>query len=122
MYSQIINGSLKAFHFIYCLIFNINYWTFLKHLKITLTKMSTFGADELLPSLPLPSLEATLDKYLESTRPFVNESEYKITEKVVEDFKNGIGRELHQLLELKAKRDRNWVKIFLILIYYLSIF
>ena len=72
-------------------------------------KMPTFGADELLPSMPLPSLEKTLNKYLESTKPFVNDNEYKATEKVVEEFKNGIGSTLQHLLEQKAKRERNWV-------------
>lgn len=77
-------------------------------------EMPTFGADELLPSMPLPSLVMTLDKYLESTKPFVNESQYKKTEKIVEDFKNGIGSTLHHLLEQKAKQERNWVHLMLL--------
>ena len=72
-------------------------------------KMSTFSADNLLPSLPLPSLEDTLNVYLESVRPFLTELEYLKTQKCVETFKNGVGKKLQFFLAERAKKERNWV-------------
>lgn len=72
-------------------------------------KLPTFSIDNLLPSLPLPQLEQTLDKYLDSARPVLTELEFLKTQKCVEDFKNGIGKALHFHLMQKAKKERNWV-------------
>ena len=74
--------------------------------------MPTFSVDDLLPSLPVPCLNKTCDKYLESVRPFVTDEELKTTIKVVEDFKKGVGKHLHSLLVEKAKHERNWVLSF----------
>jgi carnitine O-octanoyltransferase len=74
----------------------------------------TFSKEDLLPSLPLPPLKSTLNKYLESIRPFVNQIEYLNTEKKLSDFENGIGGKLDFLLRDRARKERNWVcfKIF----------
>ncbi|XP_077978739.1 peroxisomal carnitine O-octanoyltransferase-like [Glandiceps talaboti] len=63
-----------------------------------------------LPSLPVPPLLKTLDKYLESVKPFVTKEEYKHTEEVVSEFGNGIGKQLHAKLEERAKQQRNWLE------------
>jgi hypothetical protein len=81
------------------------------------SEMSTFSADDLLPSLPVPNLDDTLKKYLESIKPFVNELEYANSEKMVESFKNGIGQRLHFYLVDRSKKKRNWVCIFMHLKY-----
>ena len=73
------------------------------------SEMSTFSADDLLPSLPVPNLDDTLNKYLESIKPFVNELEYANSEKIAESFKNGIGQKLHFYLVDRSKKKRNWV-------------
>lgn len=74
---------------------------------------ATFAMDNLLPSLPLPSLESTLKKYLEAIKPFVDRNEYMRTESIVEKFQNGIGSRLDFILREKARNERNWVsKIF----------
>jgi hypothetical protein len=72
--------------------------------------VKTFQVDELLPSLPLPDLDKTLNKYLESVKPFVNDLEYMRTESLVENFKTGIGFKLNELLKDRARQKRNWVK------------
>jgi hypothetical protein len=72
-------------------------------------KMSTFCVDNLLPSLPLPTLEETLNVYLESLKPFLNQLEFLETEQSIHNFKNGIGKKLQFFLLEKAKRERNWV-------------
>lgn len=71
---------------------------------------STFEEDEKLPSLPLPSLSDTLQRYLESVKPFASsDNEYQKTEKVVKAFQEGIGKVLHSKLEVRAQNERNWV-------------
>ena len=69
----------------------------------------TFGLDESLADYPLPSLEHTLDVYLESAKPFLNPEELKETEGCVADFKANEGPKLQQVLEDRAKQHRNWV-------------
>ena len=71
---------------------------------------STFARDELLDKLPLPKLEETLDRYQRSLLPFGTEEELIKSRKVIEDFKNGIGKKLHKMLEAKAAKERNWVR------------
>ncbi|KAJ8024622.1 Peroxisomal carnitine O-octanoyltransferase [Holothuria leucospilota] len=75
-----------------------------------LLKERTFQFDENLPSLPVPSLEGTLTKYLESVKPFVSEEEYRETEGIVRHFGNGVGKTLHQKLVEKAKKEKNWIE------------
>ena len=49
-----------------------------------------------------------------SVRPFLSDKDYQKTEKIVHEFEQGIGRELHdQLLEL-AKIKRNWVRLIIL--------
>lgn len=71
---------------------------------------STFARDEQLEKLPLPKLEATLDRYQRSLLPFGTEEELKNSRKVIDDFRNGVGKQLHKILEAKAAKERNWVR------------
>lgn len=71
----------------------------------------TFNLDDTLPSLPLPDIDSTLDKYLESVRPFTDEIDYLKTKKIVDNFRYGIGKKLQFVLSEKAKRERNWVRL-----------
>ncbi|XP_071812660.1 peroxisomal carnitine O-octanoyltransferase-like isoform X2 [Apostichopus japonicus] len=70
----------------------------------------TFQYEESLPSLPLPPLEQTLTKYLESVKPFITVEEYQETEKIVDEFSKDVGKELQQKLEAKAKSSKNWLE------------
>ena len=49
----------------------------------------TFENDESLPALPVPSLKRTLDRYIESIKPFVNNRDFRNTEKIRESFEHG---------------------------------
>lgn len=69
----------------------------------------TFQYDESLPPLPLPPLDNTLNKYLDTVRPHVNEEEFALTESIVKEFKQGQGKKLHDLLAVKASKEKNWV-------------
>ncbi|XP_050388403.1 peroxisomal carnitine O-octanoyltransferase [Patella vulgata] len=70
----------------------------------------TFGNQESLPSLPIPPLQKTLDRYLDSVKPFVTDEEYKQTEFLVQQFHSGVGKELHFKLFERAKYMRNWLE------------
>jgi hypothetical protein len=74
-----------------------------------MTSVPTFSQEHDLPSLPLPSLNATLNKYLESVSVFLNREEYAQTKEIVDKFANGVGRELNSYLMDKVKNEKNWV-------------
>eukprot|EP00058_Branchiostoma_floridae_P006118 XP_002591606.1 hypothetical protein BRAFLDRAFT_223395 [Branchiostoma floridae] len=70
----------------------------------------TWKYQDSLPPLPVPPLKNTLDKYLESVKPFVTAEEYKQTEAVVREFEEGVGQSLQQQLLERAKVKRNWLE------------
>ncbi|XP_077978570.1 peroxisomal carnitine O-octanoyltransferase-like [Glandiceps talaboti] len=70
----------------------------------------TYQYQDTLSPLPVPPLQQSLDKYLESVKPFVTEDEYKHTEQIVRDFGNGVGRELQAKLEERGRTHRNWLE------------
>lgn len=70
----------------------------------------TFIHDETLPSLPVAPLDDALQIYLDSVKPLVNDEEFSKTEGIVNNFKEGIGRELHTQLVKKSKTEKNWLE------------
>jgi len=79
--------------------------------KTSINKMTTtFSLDDRLPSLPLPDLNKTLDKYLESTVPFTDSIEHLNTERIVEKFRSHEGTRLDFYLRERAKHERNWLE------------
>ncbi|XP_065321965.1 carnitine O-acetyltransferase-like isoform X1 [Gordionus sp. m RMFG-2023] len=64
-----------------------------------------------LPNLPLPSLNQTLQKYLKSVRPLLNDLEYNTSQNIVTTFgiKDGIGENLQKLLLERVKNSSNWL-------------
>lgn len=69
----------------------------------------TFSRDESLAPLPLPKLEATLERYYKSLIPFGTKEELTNSRRIIEEFRNGIGKKLQAQLEEKAKTEKNWV-------------
>lgn len=69
--------------------------------------LKTFEYQDKLPSLPVPTLDETLDKYLHSISHYLSPSSLERTKALVEDFRKpgGIGRKLHALLEDRAKTE-----------------
>ena len=67
---------------------------------------NTFQYDETLPPLPLPSLENTLAKYLDTVRPYLTEEEFAATEALVKEFRDGQGKVLHEKLSIKASQSK----------------
>uniref|UniRef100_A0A1A7XUI1 Peroxisomal carnitine O-octanoyltransferase n=1 Tax=Iconisemion striatum TaxID=60296 RepID=A0A1A7XUI1_9TELE len=70
----------------------------------------TFQYQNSLPPLPVPTLESSLNKYLDAVRPFASDGEFKATVDVVKKFKGGVGKELHQKLLQRAGAKRNWLE------------
>ena len=70
-----------------------------------------YSHQESLPRLPVPPLSQTLDKYLKTVRPLVNDDEYENTKSLVESFaaKSGYGVHLHEKLLEHAKTKENWL-------------
>uniref|UniRef100_A0A2M4AS50 Putative carnitine o-acyltransferase cpti n=1 Tax=Anopheles triannulatus TaxID=58253 RepID=A0A2M4AS50_9DIPT len=70
---------------------------------------STFCYDDNLPRLPLPPLDHTLKRYLESLKPFGTADELENSKKIAETFRTGVGAKLQKLLEQRAAKEKNWV-------------
>lgn len=60
-----------------------------------------------LPRLPVPKLEDTIKRYLAAQRPLLDDDQFRNTEKNAEDFKNGIGKQLHEELVAKDKNNKH---------------
>lgn len=72
---------------------------------------STFANDDHLPALPLPALDATLDRYYASLVPFASHpDELRESRARIERFRHGVGPQLHRLVEQRAAEQRNWVE------------
>jgi carnitine O-octanoyltransferase len=71
---------------------------------------STFSRDENLDPLPLPSLEDTMNRYYDSLKPFGTEDELKESLKLINEFKNGIGKKLQNILVDRTVKHKNWVR------------
>eukprot|EP00943_MAST-04B_sp_MAST-4B-sp1_P002955 g2955.t1 len=77
----------------------------------TNTNDLTFGHEDTLPPLPLPTIEGTCEKLLKSLLPLsVSESEYNEVAKKVFAFKNGIGKKLQNVLSVEASTTKNWLE------------
>ncbi|XP_060710055.1 choline O-acetyltransferase isoform X1 [Hemiscyllium ocellatum] len=64
-----------------------------------------------LPKLPVPPLQETLNMYLKSMRHLVTEEQYRTTEGIVQKFgaRGEIGEFLQQQLIKRQEREANWV-------------
>ncbi|KAL4617954.1 carnitine O-palmitoyltransferase 1, liver isoform-like [Arapaima gigas] len=62
-----------------------------------------------LPRLPVPRVEDTIRRYLESVRPLLDDEQYKHMEIVAEEFKKDPGPKLQKYLILKSWWSANYV-------------
>ncbi|CAO3616295.1 unnamed protein product [Cunninghamella echinulata] len=67
-----------------------------------------------LPKLPVPALQGTLQKYLQSVRPLLSDDDYKKTEELVKEFEapGGLGTKLQERLVARANDPNvvNWLE------------
>lgn len=64
-----------------------------------------------LPTLPVPPLQQTCERYITALEPILEAEELQHTKELVEDFKKvgGVGRSLQSTLEERAHKSENWV-------------
>ncbi|ESO93356.1 hypothetical protein LOTGIDRAFT_189988 [Lottia gigantea] len=62
-----------------------------------------------LPKLPVPGVEDTMNRYLLSVRPLLDDEKYNRMKGLAEEFKNGIGNKLQRYLILKSWWASNYV-------------
>ncbi|XP_024000539.1 carnitine O-palmitoyltransferase 1, liver isoform isoform X2 [Salvelinus sp. IW2-2015] len=62
-----------------------------------------------LPQLPLPSVKDTINRYLESARPLMDDEQYLRMEVLAQDFEKGLGPKLQWYLKLKSWWATNYV-------------
>lgn len=62
-----------------------------------------------LPRLPVPSVHNTMERYLRSVRPLLNDEDYTRMEKLANEFENTIGKKLQRYLQLKSWWSTNYV-------------
>lgn len=70
----------------------------------------TFKYDADLVSLPVPDLDQTLRKYLDSVKPHVSDKEFQEVEVLCQQFAKGEGKVLHEKLLARAQTSRNWLE------------
>ncbi|ERL85815.1 hypothetical protein D910_03230 [Dendroctonus ponderosae] len=70
----------------------------------------TYNLETILPKLPVPPLEDTMRKYLNTLRPLLNEHEHEQVKKIVDTFAGdgGLGRKLQLYLLKRRENMDNW--------------
>ncbi|CAG8534714.1 7753_t:CDS:2, partial [Funneliformis caledonium] len=74
--------------------------------------IKTFSNQYKLPRLPIPSLEESTTKYLNSLKPLLSSEEFEYTKQHVKDFikPGGLGQKLHQrLIDIDRISPYNWL-------------
>jgi carnitine O-acetyltransferase len=72
----------------------------------------TFAAQEKLPKLPIPELDASCKKYLAALKPLQNAKEHNDSQHAVEDFLKGDGAVLQEKLKKYASGKANYIEQF----------
>lgn len=73
-------------------------------------KKELYSCSEILPSLPVPDLNLTVEKHLRSLKPFMLDSDFKDFERAAQEFLKTRGPVLQQKLLAYAADKRNWLE------------
>lgn len=75
-------------------------------------KETTFKYDNQLPSLPIPSIEQSVAKLLDTIKPIVSDqNEFAETQRKAREFLTDPGvKELQELLQARASKHKNWLE------------
>lgn len=60
-----------------------------------------------LPRLPVPKLDETIGRYLAALKPLLDDEQFRTTEKIAEEFKSGVGKQLHKELVAQDKNNKH---------------
>jgi carnitine O-acetyltransferase len=75
----------------------------------------TFAAQDKLPKLPIPDLEATCKRYLASLDPLQTAREHHDSERAVDDFLRGEGPDLQAKLKAYSEGKSSYIEQFCML-------
>lgn len=80
-------------------------------MRTTITKMTKnlYSQQSKLPRLPVPALEETIEKYLDCSKPFLNNVEYDHNQKLLNNFKETQGKVLQSRLVERFNEKENWL-------------
>ncbi|KAM8709797.1 hypothetical protein ACLKA7_016577 [Drosophila subpalustris] len=71
------------------------------------SKLPTLYFQRSLPRLPIPLLEKSCERFLAAVQPIVSADEYRQTQQVVAEFRQGIGMELHAKLKQRDEANKH---------------
>ena len=72
----------------------------------------TFAAQDSLPKLPIPDLDATCNRYLEALEPLQSAREHRESKSAVRDFLRSEGPELQERLKKYATGKSSYIEQF----------
>ncbi|XP_043286172.1 carnitine O-palmitoyltransferase 1, liver isoform isoform X2 [Venturia canescens] len=84
-------------------------WLILVKLLSGWNKPMLYSFQGSLPRLPLPTVRDTMQRYLRSVRPLLDDENYTRMEKLAKEFETGIGSKLQRYLILKSWWSSNYV-------------
>lgn len=84
-------------------------WVLLVRVLSGWNKPKLYSFQGSLPRLPLPSLHSTMQRYLRSVRPLLDDTNYDRMVKLADAFESGIGEKLQRYLLLKSWWSSNYV-------------
>ena len=80
-------------------------------MKIRMAGDKTFENEETLPSLPVPTLEQTVSKYLESCEPLMDAEALEDAREACDEFlASPVTKQLQEKLLERAKGSKNWLE------------
>jgi carnitine O-acetyltransferase len=79
--------------------------------KIVVSSYSSSTNPQNLPHMPVPKLNDTLQKFLDTAEPHLSPASFENTKNVVSEFgrAGGVGEKLQGLLEKRASEKENWL-------------
>lgn len=71
------------------------------------SKLPTLYFQRSLPRLPIPLLEKSCERFLAAVQPILSAEEHRQTQQVVEEFRQGVGMELHARLKQHDEANKH---------------